>query len=51
MTAIWMGVAGVRREVEAGTLELDGDPGDRRRDAAMAGPQPVRRASSAGWRK
>jgi DNA-binding HxlR family transcriptional regulator len=26
MTAIWMGVAKLRREVEAGNLELDGDP-------------------------
>lgn len=27
MTAIWMGVATVRAEMEAGRLELDGDPG------------------------
>jgi DNA-binding HxlR family transcriptional regulator len=26
MTAIWMGIAKLRREVEAGNLELDGDP-------------------------
>ena len=26
MTAIWMGIAGIRREVEAGSVELDGDP-------------------------
>jgi DNA-binding HxlR family transcriptional regulator len=26
MTAIWMGLSNVRREVEAGTLELDGEP-------------------------
>jgi DNA-binding HxlR family transcriptional regulator len=26
MTAIWMGVAGIRHEVEAGNVELDGDP-------------------------
>jgi DNA-binding HxlR family transcriptional regulator len=26
MTAIWMGLTGVRREVEAGNLEFDGDP-------------------------
>jgi DNA-binding HxlR family transcriptional regulator len=26
MTAIWMGLAKLRREVEAGNLELDGDP-------------------------
>ncbi len=26
MTAIWMGLTGVRREVEAGHLEFDGDP-------------------------
>ena len=26
MTAIWMGIAGIRREVEAGRVELDGDP-------------------------
>ena len=26
MTAIWMGLTIVRREVEAGALELDGDP-------------------------
>lgn len=26
MTAIWMGLSGVRREIDSGTLELDGDP-------------------------
>jgi DNA-binding HxlR family transcriptional regulator len=26
MTAIWMGITKVRRELDAGTLELDGDP-------------------------
>lgn len=26
MTAVWMGIAGMRAEVEAGRLELDGDP-------------------------
>jgi DNA-binding HxlR family transcriptional regulator len=26
MTAVWMGVANVRREIDAGTIELDGDP-------------------------
>ncbi|MGO4836961.1 transcriptional regulator, partial [Rhizobiaceae sp. 2RAB30] len=26
MTAIWMGVAKVRAEIDAGALELDGDP-------------------------
>ena len=26
MTAIWMGVSGIRREVEAGSVELEGDP-------------------------
>ena len=26
MTPIWMGVAKVRREIDAGNLELDGDP-------------------------
>lgn len=26
MTAIWMGLSGVRREVEAGRIEFDGDP-------------------------
>jgi hypothetical protein len=26
MTAIWMGVAKLRREIDAGHLELDGDP-------------------------
>jgi DNA-binding HxlR family transcriptional regulator len=27
MTAIWMGMSAVRKEMEAGRLELDGDPG------------------------
>ena len=27
MTAIWMGIASLRREVEAGNVELEGDPG------------------------
>jgi DNA-binding HxlR family transcriptional regulator len=26
MTAVWMGVANLKREIEAGTIELDGDP-------------------------
>lgn len=26
MTAIWMGIAKIRREIDAGNLELDGDP-------------------------
>jgi hypothetical protein len=26
MTAIWMGIVAIRREVEAGSVELEGDP-------------------------
>ena len=26
MTAIWMGLAGLRNEIEAGRVTLDGDP-------------------------
>ena len=26
MTAVWMGLAKLRSEIDAGTIELDGDP-------------------------
>ena len=42
MTAVWMGLTTVQKEIDAGQIELIGDKAIAQLDAAMAGPQPVR---------
>ncbi len=42
MTAIWMGLTTVAKEIEAGHVELIGDTDIAEVDAAVAGPQPLR---------
>ena len=49
MTAIWMGIAGIRREVEAGSVELDGDPAIASAMQQWLGLSPFA-MERAGWR-
>ncbi len=47
MTAIWMGVAKVRAEIDAGTVELDGDPSIARAMQQWLGLSPFASAAHA----
>ena len=48
MTAVWMGVAKLNSEVEAGRIKVTGDKLDRQVDAAMAGSEPIRAGAAGG---
>ena len=47
MTAVWMGMTTVKKEIAAGQMELIGDKSHRPIHAAVAGPQPLRQGESA----
>ena len=42
MTAVWMGMTTVKKEMDAGQIELIGDKQIAQIDAAVAGPEPLR---------
>ena len=49
MTAVWMGLTTMQKEIETQEIELIGDP-NRPVHAAMVGTQPVREGEEPAWR-
>ncbi len=49
MTAVWMGVAKLKHEIDTGTIELDGDRVIAGAIQQWLGLSPFREGAAAGW--